>query len=213
MIKIILPGEPVAKMRARVCKNFSYDPQEKIKIAHKYQIISYLQSINFYNPYPSNIPIEIEFTFYMTPKKGEEMLPEWGIRENISKKDIDNLAKFYLDVMNKIVYEDDKQINCLISNKYYDSEPRTIIHIMPKKPKVSEKVKEILSMISPEEFYAFSHDLSTFSDLYDDLGTVNPCKAALLICQFAEKHTEVLTKIKKKFPGFAKVIKEELSKK
>lgn len=209
MIRIVLPGEPVAKMRPRICKNYSFDPQEKVKNANKYQILDYLQRINFFNPYPANIPIEIEFIFHMTPKKGEELLPEWGVRENVSKKDVDNLVKFYLDVMNKIVYEDDRQIDCLISNKYYDPEPQTIILIMPRKPKVSDKVKEVISMISPDEFNAFANDIHRFSGLYDEFDNPDPSKAALLICEFAEKHAETLTKIKKKFPGFAKVLKDE----
>ena len=40
----------------------------------------------------------------------------------ITSPDIDNLAKFVLDGMNQLVYEDDKQVVKLVVYKLFDSE-------------------------------------------------------------------------------------------
>ena len=47
-----------------------------------------------------------------------------------SKPDIDNLAKFYLDCLNGIAWEDDKQIIGLSAAKEYSTEPMTSIVIL-----------------------------------------------------------------------------------
>ena len=50
-----------------------------------------------------------------------------------AKPDVDNLIKFMLDAMNKIVYEDDKQVVKLTACKLYDSEGkcegRTVVEV------------------------------------------------------------------------------------
>ena len=50
----------------------------------------------------------------------------------ITKPDADNVAKFYLDAMSGIVYEDDNIIAKLIVSKYYveeGQEPYVIINL------------------------------------------------------------------------------------
>jgi Holliday junction resolvase RusA-like endonuclease len=219
MIMITLPGEPVAKIRPRVCRKFTYDPQDKLKTAAKFQLLEMLQHKNFYKPYPKDFPIEIQFDFYMTPKVGEEKLPEWGITENVSKKDIDNLCKFYLDVMNEIVYADDKQVTELKAAKLYDLNPRTEIRIMARRSLVSEKTQEVLSYISKEHFIQLANDIDEVSTnllfVGENEGTqheVDCREAAYIFCVFAEKYASILTKVNKKFPGFAKILKEEIEK-
>lgn len=38
--------------------------------------------------------------------------------KNYAEKDIDNITKSLIDALNKIVYKDDRQIDCLYINKY-----------------------------------------------------------------------------------------------
>ncbi len=213
MIKIILPGEPIAKIRPRVCRKFTYDPQDKLKTAAKFQILHFLKDQRNEHPFPAEMSIEIEINFYMTPRRGEENLPGWGIHENTSKKDIDNLAKFYLDTMNEIVYVDDKQVDSIIAKKFYDTQPRTEIYIIAKKPVIPEKVKEVLCYLSCEEFNSFAIDAQRFSTAYEMDGKIDPAYSAYMICEFAERHAGFLNKIKKKFPGFANILEEEIEKK
>lgn len=219
MIKISLPGEPVAKIRPRICKNFSYDPQDKLKIACRFQILEMLQHENVHTPYGPSMRIHLDMNFYMTPKKGEEKLPGWGITENTSKKDCDNLCKFYLDAMNGIVYADDKQVEKITAQKYYHNEPRTEITIMAKRQSISDKTKEVLSYMSVEDFISIAEDLEEVAGhimfVNQNEGKqqeIDHLSAAQIICEIAEKYAETLTKIKKKFPGYAKILSEELKK-
>ena len=49
----------------------------------------------------------------------------------ITKPDIDNLEKKVLDVLSKIVYNDDKQIYEIHSRKLYGVNPKTVICVKP----------------------------------------------------------------------------------
>jgi Holliday junction resolvase RusA-like endonuclease len=48
----------------------------------------------------------------------------------ITKPDCDNIAKFYLDVLNGIAYDDDRQVSCLWCRKIYSDNPRVEIQIL-----------------------------------------------------------------------------------
>ena len=59
------------------------------------------------------------------------MVPFW----RAIKPDIDNMAKFVLDALNGLVYEDDKQVVKLVVYKLLDSigecEGRTVVEVSP----------------------------------------------------------------------------------
>ncbi len=215
-MKIILPGEPIAKIRPRICRNYSYDPQEKVKNAAKWQILDQMKSLGINFPIPKDFCVSVDINFYTNPPSGEENLLAWGFKDNTFKKDIDNLCKFYLDVMNKIVYEDDRQIGSLQATKSYTNDPRTEINIM-KKQTISDKTKQVLCNVTPAYFLSLAKDMQILSEkMIDNTECVFEEKdfleSAYLLCKFAEDHAETLTKIKKKFPGFAKVLNEEKNK-
>ena len=52
-------------------------------------------------------------------------------KPHMKKPDLDNLVKFYCDISNGILYEDDAQIYSLVARKKYALEPKTEITIMP----------------------------------------------------------------------------------
>lgn len=222
VISITLPGEPVSKMRPRICKNFSYDPQVKLKKAAKFQILDQVKQLDHLNqtfPIPDCQAVSVSLIFYTSPLKFENNLIDWGITENIFKKDVDNFCKFYLDVMNGIVYADDRQVNELYCRKECSNNPRTEIKIMTQKKTISDQTREILSYIPKEYFCKFAEDIESISTnlLFVESNTgrqkeVDYLEAAYLICEFADKNAETLTKIKKKFPGFAKLLKEAKEK-
>lgn len=216
-MKIILPGEPVAKIRPRICKNFSYDPQEKLKNAAKFQVLDAIQNAQDKFPIPNDYAIRVGLHFFTSPRSHEENLCEWGITENIFKKDIDNLCKFYLDVMNKIVYEDDRQVNKLTCTKQCSMNPRTEIIIMKEKQTISDKTKKVLCAFSPKLFLKMAHDMGKLADqmlsntecTFTDRDFLD---TAMMICEFSENYASELTKVNKKFPGFAKLLREEKNK-
>lgn len=108
-----------------------YDQQK----TEKEQLRWYLWSK--YKEDPICGPIEVNFSFYMPMPKNssgprkKDML--YGVLHHITCPDIDNLCKFYLDVMNNLIYVDDRQICKLTSEKLYATEPYTLIQILPIK--------------------------------------------------------------------------------
>lgn len=221
MIKITLPGEPISKDRPRFSKFGTYDPQKAQQNACKWQILDQLK--NYPNlPFPDHVPIEIDMTFYFSIPNGKENLFHWGLLEHTSKPDYDNCEKFTLDVLSKIVYSDDRQVSLSHSRKEYSENPRTEIHIMPKKPICSDQVKEVLSLIPPSSFGEIGESLSLISDWCtknenpyhcNENSTIDHEEVAYLILELAEKHADTLKKLNKKFPGLAKVLKEKMENK
>lgn len=218
MIKITLPGEPISKDRPRFSKYGTYDPQKPQKHAAKFQVLDQIR--NYKNlPFSEDVPLEIEMTFYFSIPKGQENLFHWGLLDHTKKPDIDNCEKWTLDILSKIVYPDDRQVSLLHSGKEFSENPRTEILIMPKKPEVDDKVKEVLSIISPSYLVEVTQDLLHISDWCDKnenlyiADSPNYDEVAYLILDFAEKHADILKKINKKFPGLAKVLKDKMENK
>ncbi len=219
MIKIILPGEPVAWMRAGRNGKFTYDPQKSIKTAYKFQILDQLRDQQHILPIAPKVALHAVFKFYFSIPKGKEKLSSWGALEHTEYPDFDNLTKLLSDCMSKLIFDDDRQINIAHVCKYYDANPRSEIHIMRSKPSISDKIKEVLSYISKEEFIEFATDMEEVAENLIFVGQENSehkeidrQEAAFFLCAFSEKYASFLTKINKKFPGFANVIKDEIEK-
>ena len=71
---------------------------------------------------------------YQVPKsytKKKKNLAKEGLLPKLTSPDVDNLSKTALDALNKIAYEDDKQVISLLSMKRYavDDKPRVLIEI------------------------------------------------------------------------------------
>ena len=71
---------------------------------------------------------------YQVPKsytKKKKSLAKDGLLPKLTSPDVDNLSKTVLDALNKIAYEDDKQVISLLSEKRYavDDKPRVLIEI------------------------------------------------------------------------------------
>lgn len=134
MINIDLYGDPVAMTRPRFARrgNFvhTYDPQANLKETFKWQIKSQ------YRDEPIKAPVSLDITFYMpipkstSKRKKRQMLN--GVCFHMVKPDIDNLSKFLLDCLNKIVLEDDAQVIELRTKKIYSENPGTLVRIFPR---------------------------------------------------------------------------------
>lgn len=222
MIKITLPGEPISRVSPTFSKYGTYDRQKHLMHAAKFQVLDQIGR-NPAFPFTKDIPIELELHFFFPIPKGKENSFSWGLVDHIDTPDWDNLSKFYCDVLKKIAFEDDRQVHVSKTKKEYSQDPRTEIHIMPKKPACSDKVKEVLSMISTQEISSLSGYLSAISEwclnnenpyhLKDDDINIDYEEIALIILEFAEKHADSLKKINKKFPGLAKELQEKMENK
>jgi Holliday junction resolvase RusA-like endonuclease len=208
MITLTIPGNPISRVSPKFSRKGTYDPQSHLIHAAKFHVLEQVNHLN-YLPFLKDIPIEIELNYYFMVSRGKENLMKWGLLDHIETPDYDNLTKFYTDVVKKIIFTDDRQIHIAHVNKYYSDNPRTQIIIMPKQPSISEKIKEILSMISPEELKEINSSLNLIEDEMEIFDHIDFKKVAIAICELAEKHAENLRKINKKFPGYAKILRDE----
>jgi len=128
-ITIILQGNPSAKQRARKgAQGHWYNPQSDIMFITQKIIKQNLPS-NF-SAIKKGVPVECRIFAFFSPPKANKKIDYSG--DNIpclNKKDTDNIAKYILDAMNKMVFHDDNQIYSLTIDKYYSYNPRTEIEI------------------------------------------------------------------------------------
>lgn len=124
-MKYILPGNPIPAARPRLSAGHVYSPHSLEKTKRSL-LLAHLHG----NKPLFSTPLHVELVFYvqvpdkMSNKKKELYLsrPYHNIRQ-----DIDNLAKFFLDVANKVLWEDDALVVSLVCKKMHAREGRTEI--------------------------------------------------------------------------------------
>ena len=143
MIKITVPGQPIAQQRPRFSKaNFKvFDPNREDKVEIREKIRSkapkkpfeggvYL-TLNFYTQRPLQ-----HFVGKKRDNKLRPGVPLW----KVSRPDIDNLVKFIMDVLDEFIL-DDSQICKLITTKKYSVKPKTVIEIGELEDDTKSKTK------------------------------------------------------------------------
>ena len=117
MIKFFLEGTPHYQKRHRMGRGRTYDPSSTDKKNVEWQIKSQCNQIIF----DKDVPLSVRIT------AGYEPPASWAKKRKVlsvgaykmTKPDADNIAKFYLDCMNGLVYEDDNQVAMLSVKKVY----------------------------------------------------------------------------------------------
>jgi len=129
LIRLTVPGEPVAKGRPRVTKWGAYTP-EKTKnyetLVRELYIIQHGQTL-----LDGELSVDIKAYFTIpksTSKKKKALMASKDIRP-VKKPDIDNVMKSITDALNEIAYKDDSQIVSATVSKYYSEEPRVEVQI------------------------------------------------------------------------------------
>ena len=124
-------GKPIAQARPRFARRGkfvkTYNPQET-EAGKVYLEIRQQWGKNK----PLDGPLKVWMTFCFPITKGSkkevaDMIN--GITRHTKKPDLTNLGKFYEDVMNGLVFLDDKQICEIELDKAYAQEPQTIITV------------------------------------------------------------------------------------
>jgi Holliday junction resolvase RusA-like endonuclease len=231
-MKIVIPGDPIPKARARMFARGktiqTYDPQHQSKAQVRdwmtQQVRRWFDSENkrivmdasnllqvdalwvrlvFTLPHPRNL----------ARSKINAIL--WGLTNPTSKPDVDNLAKFYLDCANGVLYRDDAQIVTLVARKLYGDKPQTEIEIMPAIPKLPRAAQGILEEFSPKdlkEFIKVSDELANLVlDMDQEDVEVDKEQVARAISAIADGYASTLMRIHKKFPRYHGVGKIEQS--
>ena len=125
----LLPGDPQSQKRHRTGKfRNTYDPShaDKTKVS-----LELLAQRPLKRGIISEGPLKVEIgAYYSIPKSFSEKKKERML--NTYKQtipDVDNIAKFYLDAMNKTIISDDNIISELVVKKIWDSDPHVTIKI------------------------------------------------------------------------------------
>lgn len=126
--------EPYA--RPRVTRHGTYNPKATLMDLYNKELRGQLCEENYQyikNIIKNNIThrIELEVKYYIPISKNEtnknSVLKKIGIYKPTSRPDLDNYDKFILDVLHNVIYEDDKVVTKITSEKLYDFEGRTEI--------------------------------------------------------------------------------------
>lgn len=123
-MKLIIPGEPMGKQRPRVTRFGTYTPKKTVEYENWVKTCYTLSETR--DKLEGTIKAEIKA--YMSipkstsKKKRQEML-EGKIRPT-KKPDVDNMAKIILDSLNKLAFDDDKQVVYCSIEKWYGENPR-----------------------------------------------------------------------------------------
>jgi Holliday junction resolvase RusA-like endonuclease len=220
MLRIVIEGEPVAQARPRLGRRgdrqFAYDPQKAEKGVVIGQFRTALADAISTRP---EILIEmaqaqsfhVELTHYTNlNKKDATELGMWQIFDftvSPSRPDLDNYIKFILDCCNGVLWKDDCMITKIVAKKQYSRHPHTEIVVIPiKNLSLPEKTKKILSYIDCETMNQITCDAQKIAQLGDPsylLGETADRRvewalaATSALIEFAQKHGDILRKIKK----------------
>ena len=128
MIELKIPGNPMGKQRPEVTRRGTFTPP---KTANYENFVKELYVINKYPKLEGYIRLDA-LAYYPIPKttskiKREKMLK--GILLPDKKPDLDNILKAICDALNKIAYDDDKQIVNINIRKYYSENPCVVIRL------------------------------------------------------------------------------------
>ena len=132
MIKLTIPGKPIAKKRPRFARRgkfvATYNDQETEEGRFLWEVKQQYRG----KPLKGPLQLCLEFGMYIpkstSKKKQVEMII--GQIRHTKKPDLDNLIKFVLDCLNETAWDDDKQVIYLSAAKHYSETPQTVIVIV-----------------------------------------------------------------------------------
>jgi len=222
-MKIIIPGKPIAKKRARHASRGSfvvtYDPQEKDKKhVRKLMYDLLLAEMNSDNRVKAfeagkicrSSVFYVEFVFFLPTNQSDSVSVKnkklWGIQYASCKPDYDNLEKFYLDCANGVLWNDDSSIIRAKAVKLYDEKPRVeIVVTASDEIKLMPEIEKIMASISPSEMV----DMITYAKKIAEISPLNlSCiendtlaewltETACILSDFSLKFAPIMSKISK----------------
>lgn len=131
-IEFVIPGEPKGKGRARFAKrgNFmqSYTPKETTSYENLVKVYG-REAMQGRAPSLGNVQMFITACFSIPQSKSEKKREAMHNTYAPKKPDHDNIAKIVSDALNKIAYDDDKQVVCSTVVKLYSKTPCTKVKL------------------------------------------------------------------------------------
>lgn len=127
-MKFVFDGRPETKIRHRTfqCggKTRTYDPKSAQKDRDKWLTKSQMNENDSKLSCKAPTHVDMYFGIPYPKQASRAKRSEFHV---ITKPDIDNYIKYYLDVMNGIAYQDDNQISSIYAVKHYSETPETKI--------------------------------------------------------------------------------------
>lgn len=143
-LSFCVEGEPINYVRERSVRykhsksGHFYNPKQGLMLetrktlqkSLKKDMRDELQSL--FNNKAAVYEVELELVFFkkiqQAGSKKTKMLKEAGVIRPTNTPDIDNFDKFILDALHNVLYEDDKHVVAIRSEKRYSENPRTEIN-------------------------------------------------------------------------------------
>jgi Holliday junction resolvase RusA-like endonuclease len=129
-----------------------YDRQKKEKEMVRWQLRSQFKNEIY------TVPLLVDITFRMpVPKSVSSPIRTQMLNDMIhhfKRPDVDNLAKFILDCMNNLIFEDDAQISTLYLRKVYCLSPSTMIRIKPFELNIKKDELDEIKELEEDEYYS-----------------------------------------------------------
>jgi len=214
-MKLTLPGDPIALQRPRFSRAIgrAYNSQYKIMEEKKQEIRDLLNAIG---DHPDLLEIAkaqfytISLIFYcqIPLSSPDGNLMAWQLKYH-TKSDLDNKIKFILDILNGLLFSDDRAIVEIKAAKVFSFNPRTEIEIMPKKTVTLPcHTEDFLKIFSPSDLALLLQDIQLLSEKYDteqDILSLPDSQKYLWLVEmskdlisFSEKFADKLHKLKNK---------------
>lgn len=217
---IIIEGKPIPKMRPRFASHgrffpFVYDAQKDIKLKIRDKIFDYVKEKYDDIDFPKiAATYKIELRFYFRPPESLSLKQRnallWNLKPFDIKPDLDNIEKFYLDCASGILWNDDKQVVALSSEKYYEEFERTEMTLTPVLDmKLKTEDINLLLKFSPSEMFEFLNDIKV---LYTDPKVIKSLERddfEIWISKFSEDLTDFSDKYSKKLKEISKMRKND----
>lgn len=126
-VKLVIPGEPVAKERPRRDKKGNFYTPKKTQVFEQVCSLAYGNKHFFEG---NKLKVSILFKFKI-PKSYTKRDKEKALRGEIrpSKKDLDNCIKAVLDGLNGKAWKDDRYIHELLASKIFADKSEIIVEI------------------------------------------------------------------------------------
>lgn len=132
--RIEIPGVPISLKRPRFSEGKVYNSQAKEK-----KTISHIIK-NKWGKFPVDGLVELTICYHLPIARSLSKKKKDALKNELHtvKPDLDNLVKWTLDCMNKIVFKDDCQVSTIACRKVFDDNPKTTILIeWPDKEPIS----------------------------------------------------------------------------
>jgi len=123
LISLTIPGNPVGKQRARVCRTgHAYTPAKTVNYE---ALVKQTFAAKYPNIMPMSGPARITLSIFIMPSKETQRKSKKGVKLYPTiHPDASNVLKIIEDALNGLAYVDDKQIVWVEVVKAYSPKPR-----------------------------------------------------------------------------------------